>query len=304
MNLSAFDLNLLLVFDAVMNERHVTRAGDRIGMSQPAMSNALNRLRHHLKDDLFIRGPEGMRPTSRALELAEPVRQALCNLETALESQDFDPKTAERTFAIGTNDYAVPILMPLVASRLEQEAPGISIRLLSSAGQTFEMLDAQAIDVGISAFGKVPERFGQAELFQDSYVLTMRSGHPLASGDLSAAAYARARHLVVSPRGERHGFVDDALAEEGFKRQIAMTVTSFSSAPGVLAASDLILAMPKRLAEAFAPLYGLTTREAPFSSPRAYSSATLVWHHRLGNHPAHRWFRGLLLDTAQAEQLV
>ncbi len=299
MNLSGFDLNLLLVFDAVMRERHVTRAGDRIGMSQPAMSNALNRLRHHLKDDLFVRGPDGMRPTSRALELADTIRQALHNLETTLESQDFDPGTAERTFAIGTNDYVVPILMPLVAARLEREAPGISIRLLSSAGQTFEMLDAQAIDIGISAFGKVPERFGEAELFQDSYVLTMRRDHPLASGDLSLAAYSRARHLVVSPRGERHGFIDDALAEKGLERQIAMTVTSFSSAPGMLAASDLILAMPKRLAEAFAPLYGLTTREAPFSGPRAYSSATLVWHHRLGNHPAHHWFRDLLLDTAR-----
>lgn len=302
MNLSGFDLNLLLVFDAVMRERHVTRAGDRIGMSQPAMSNALNRLRHHLKDDLFVRGPDGMRPTSRALELADPVRHALRNLETALDTQKFDPRTAERTFAIGTNDYAVPILMPKIAARLEREAPGISIRLLSSAGQTFEMLDAQTIDVGISAFGKIPERFGQAKLLEDSYVLTMRRDHPLASGDLSLTAYARARHLVVSPRGERHGFIDDALAERGLERQIAMTVTSFSSAPGILAASDLILAMPKRLAETFSRLYGLSTRQAPFSGPRAYSSATLVWHLRLGNHPAHHWFRGLLLDTAQPQR--
>jgi len=291
MNLSGFDLNLLLVFDAVMRERHVTRAGDRIGMSQPAMSNALNRLRHHLKDNLFVRGSDGMRPTSRALELAEPVRNALQNLETVLESQKFDPRTAKRTFAIGTNDYAVPTLMPLVAARLEQEAPGISIRLLSSAGQTFEMLDAQEIDIGISAFGAIPERFGQAELFQDDYVLTMRIGHPLATSELSVADYSEARHLLVSPKGE--------LAEKGLTRHITMTVTSFSSAPGVLAASDMILAMPRRIAETFAPIYGLVTRKAPFAGPKSYSSATLVWHDRLANHPAHHWFRDVLISTAR-----
>lgn len=299
MNLSGFDLNLLLVFDAVMRERHVTRAGDRIGMSQPAMSNALNRLRHHLKDELFLRGPDGMRPTSRALELAGPVRDALQDLETALDSGAFDPARAVRTFSIGSNDYAVPTLMPLLAARLEREAPGIAIRLMSSAGRTFDMLDAQTIDVGISAFGQIPERFGRQPLLHDRYVLTMRRGHPLASGPLSLETYSGARHLLVSPRGEVHGFVDEALAEKGLVRQIAMTVNSFSSAPAILAASDMILAMPGRIADRFAPIYDLVTRPAPFPGPEAYSSATLVWHDRLANHPAHHWFRDFLLDVSR-----
>lgn len=299
MNLAGFDLNLLLVFDAVMRERHVTRAGDRIGMSQPAMSNALNRLRHHLKDDLFVRGSDGMRPTSRAMELAGPVRDALQGLETALDSSPFEPARAVRTFSIGSNDYAVPTLMPLLAPRLEREAPGIAVRLVSSAGRTFDMLDDQTIDLGISAFGDIPERFGRMPLLRDRYVLTMRCGHPLASGALSLETYSQARHLLVSPRGEVHGFVDDALAEKGLARRIAMTVNSFSSAPAILAASDMILAMPGRIADHFAPIYDLVTRPAPIAGPESYSSATLVWHDRLANHPAHRWFRAFLLDVSR-----
>ncbi|MEM7751102.1 MAG: LysR family transcriptional regulator [Pseudomonadota bacterium] len=298
MNLAGIDLNLLLVFDAVMAERHVTRAGDKIGMSQPAMSNALNRLRHHLKDELFVRGSDGMRPTPRAVELAAPIRAALHSLEAALDPADFDPGSAKRMFSIGTNDYGVTTLMPEVARRLEVEAPGINIRLVLSAGHTFEMLDAQELDFGLSAFGEIPERFGSKLLIEDTYVLMLRKGHPLAKGKLTLAKYAVARHMLMSPRGDPNGFVDRALVEHGLTRQVAMTINSFSSAPLLLANSDLILTAPKRIADTYAPLYDIVTRPAPFSGPRSYASATLVWHARLGSHPAHVWFRDLLADIA------
>jgi DNA-binding transcriptional LysR family regulator len=298
MNLASLDLNLLLVFDAIMQERHVTRAGDRIGLSQPAMSNALNRLRHHLKDELFVRASDGMRPTARALELAAPVRGALQDLEMALDPAEFDPLTAVRQFSIGTNDYAVSILMPAVSARLQTEAPGVSLRLLPSAGRTFEMLDAQEIDFGLSAFDTLPERFGALPLIDDTYVLMMRRGHPLATGDLDLATYAGARHMLMSPRGDAHGFVDNALAESGLTRRIAITINSFSSAPMLLAATDLILTSPRKIADRFAPLYGLATRPAPFTGPREFSTATLIWHQRLASHPAFAWFRGFLADVA------
>lgn len=299
MNLSGLDLNLLLVFDAVMSARHVTRAGDRIGMSQPAMSNALNRLRHHLKDELFVRGPDGMRPTPRAVELAAPIRSALQSLEIALDPAEFDPSTTSRTFSIGTNDYSVSTLMPDMVGRLEIEAPSISIRLVPSAGQTFEMLDSQEIDFGLSAFGHIPERFGSLILIEDSYVLMMRKDHPLAKGKLTLPKYAAARHMLMSPRGEAHGFVDRALAEKGLTRQIAMTINSFAAAPALLANSDLILAAPKRIADRFASLYDLAIRASPFHGPREYASATLVWHQRLASHPAHIWFREFLARVSQ-----
>lgn len=299
MNLAGIDLNLLLVFDAVMSERHVTRAGNKIGMSQPAMSNALNRLRHHLKDELFVRGPDGMRPTLRALELAVPIRGALGSLEIALDPAVFDPATAIRTFSIGTNDYAVSTLMPAMVTQLEQHAPGICIRLVPSAGRTFDMLDTQEIDFGLAAFGNIPDRFGSLVLIEDSYVLMMRQQHPLAKGKLSLAKYAAARHLLMSPSGDAQGFVDRALAQRGLTRQIAMTINSFAAAPALLAASDMVLAAPKRIADSFGALHGLSTRPAPISGPREYASATLVWHERLAGHPAHNWFRDFMSAIGQ-----
>ncbi len=300
MNLAAIDLNLLLVFDAVMRERHVTRAGDKIGMSQPAMSNALNRLRHHLKDDLFIRGPDGMQPTPRALEVAGPIRDALERIEIALDQSSFDPKTAHRRFLIGTNDYFVTTLLPHLVQHLQQSAPGIDLCLVPSAGRTLQLLDAGELDFGIAAFGEIPERFGTESLIEDSYVLMMRKGHPLSKGRLSIPRYAAARHLLMSPRGDPSGFVDRALLEHGLTRQIAVTINSFSSAPALLASSDLVLTAPKRIADTFAPLYDIATRPAPFAGPREYATATLVWHNRLASHPAHEWFRTTIVDIANA----
>lgn len=298
MNLSGIDLNLLLVFDAVMQERHVTRAGNRIGMSQPAMSNALGRLRHHLKDELFVRSHEGMRPTARALELEQPISDALRELEAALEPAGFDPSTAARLFSIGTNDYCVSILIPKLVERLEREAPGINIRLVSSAGQSFDMLDAREIDFGISAFGDIPDRFGWQLAIRDEYVLVMRKGHPLSKGDLSLEDFVGARHMIVSPTGQMTGFVDELLEERGLGRQVALVVNSFAAAPPMLAQSDLLLTAPKRIVETFAPLYALVSRPAPFPEPEEYSSVKLVWHKRLANHPAYTWFREQIAETA------
>lgn len=300
MNLAGFDLNLLLVFDAVMRERHVTRAGERIGLSQPAVSNALSRLRHHLGDELFVRGPEGMRPTPRALELAAPIRAALESLEATFDHREFEPATAQRAFSIGTNDYSVATLMPALMQRLEKEAPGITVRLIPSAGRTYEMLDAQEIEFGISAFTDIPERFGALSLIDDTYVLLMRSGHPLATGDLSLERYVAARHLLVSPRGDATGFVDRALAQRGLARQVTLTINNFSSAPALLAATDLIMACPRRIGEAYEKLHGLVMRDAVFAGPREYASAVLVWHTRLASHPAHKWFRETIADIADS----
>ncbi|MEM8687661.1 MAG: LysR family transcriptional regulator [Pseudomonadota bacterium] len=298
MNLKSLDLNLLLVLDALLRTRHVTRASGELGMSQPAVSNALNRLRHHLKDELFVRTKGEMRPTSRALELAAPVRAALETLSLALDPVQFDPETAVRSFSIGTNDYAVSTLMPKVMTRLETEAPGIALRLVPSAGRTLEMLDAQELDFGLSAFGETPERFKRALLIDDGYVLMMRRGHPLAKGPLSLETYAQARHMLMSPRGQDQGFVDRELAKHGLARRIAITINSFAAAPGLLAGSDLVLAAPKRIADTFAPLYGLAVREAPIAGPQEYASATLIWHGRFSAHPAYHWFIDFMRDLS------
>lgn len=293
MILVSIDLNLLLVFDAIMQEKNVTRAGHRIGMSQPAMSNALNRLRYHLKDELFVRSSEGMLPTPRAVELSAPIR-------SALDPTEFDPSISTRTFTIGTNDYCVSILIPKLAAAMQKDAPNINIRLMSSAGHTFEMLDSQEIDFGISAISEIPDRYGNEICIEDKYVLLMRKDHPLSKGKITNERFANARHMVISPRGETHGFVDDDLAKINMKRTIAMIVNHFSSAPSILANSDLILTAPKRIADTFAPLYSLTTRPAPFTGEKTFSTVKLVWHKKLANHSGHIWFREYLQNVARS----
>lgn len=294
MNLRRLDLNLLVVFDALMTDRNVTRAGERIGLSQPAMSNALSRLRAFFADELFVRGPDGMRPTPRAVELAPGIHAALGTIDAALDPARFDPAAAARTFRVETNDYVVATYLPRLMALLAAEAPGIDIRVTPQTGQTFERLDAQEIDFGISAYGELPERFGQAPLGEDVYVVLMRREHPLAKQNLTLGRFAGALHLLVSPRGDPRGFVDTALAEKGLTRRIALTVNQFSAAPPVVAATDLVVTIPKRVADAFGPAFDLVQKPSPVPGPKAFSSVCVIWHKRLGEHPAHVWFRAAL----------
>ncbi len=296
MNLAGIDLNLILVFDAVMRERNVTRAGERIGLSQPAVSNALNRLRHHLKDDLFIRSPDGMKATPRAHELAEPVRRALHRLEVALDPVAFDPAISDRVFRIVTSDYASTVLMPDIVRHVWDVAPQVDLRLISETvtAELLELLDSQEADFALTTAAKLPERFHHVELIDDHYVLLMGKGHELAYGKITLERFASFNHLLISPRGDNHGFVDDALAREGLHRRVAMSVPRFSQAPGILAASDMVLTAPHRLAERYAPMFDLVERPAPIQGPPSYSRWKLIWHERLASHPANQWFREMV----------
>ena len=236
MNLRRIDLNLLVIFDALMRERNVTRAARRVALSQPALSNALSRLRHYLKDELFVRGPDGMVPTPRALELAPQIHNALAALESALDPLDFDPATAVRTFTIDTNDYIVATSIATLMSRLPDLAPGIDVRILPPSGRAFERLDAREIDFAVGTYGDVPERFGVLHIDDNAFACLMRADHPLAQGELDLGRYAAAKHLLITPRGDPVGFVDTALAEHGLTRRIALTVNHFSVVPAVISA--------------------------------------------------------------------
>ena len=294
MNLRRLDLNLLVIFDALMAERNVTRAAQRIALSQPAFSNALSRLRHYLKDELFIRGPDGMLPTPRALELAPQVHSALSALEHALDPQDFDPLHAERTFSIDTNDYIVTAALPSLMQRLAREAPNIDVRILPPSGKSFERLDAREVDFAIGPYGDVPERFSAESIDDNDFACMMRGDHPLARGKLDLQRYAAAKHLLITPRGDPSGFVDIALAEHGLSRRIVLTVNHFAVVPTIVAAGDMIVTLPRRIADLYAHTYGLKLRPSPIPTPPTYSQIQLLWHKRLGQHPAYVWFRGLL----------
>ena len=298
MNVNALDLNLLRVFDAVMAEGNVTRAAERLFLSQPATSHALGRLRHLLKDDLFVKVPGGVRPTPRAVELAGPVHEALGMLEQAFNPPEFDPAASSRVIRLATHDYFTTLIMDDVAAYLGEHAPGISLRLHPTSGRALEMLDLQEVDMAVSAFGELPERFDKAELFRDRYVCLVRRGHALSRGNLTLKRYAGARHLLISPRGDERGFVDTSLAGEGLTRQVAMIINHFAPAGRIVAGSDLVLTASERLARVLCAEHDLAVLAYPLDAPAAFASSEVVWHRRLGDHPALAWFRAVLVELA------
>lgn len=203
MNWGAFDLNLLIVFDAVMQERNVTRAGGKIGLSQPAVSHALSRLRYMLKDELFIRTPDGMMPTPRAEQLAAPLRRALSDMQLALEPETFVPQEATRLFVLALNNYAAVILAPSLVTAVISTAPGIRLDLRPTGMRDMPaLLDRGEFDLAIGTFEDPGERFAAAPLLEDSFVVAMRRDHPAAQRELTEAALAGLSYLEISSSGE------------------------------------------------------------------------------------------------------
>jgi DNA-binding transcriptional LysR family regulator len=223
MNWGAFDLNLLIVFDAVMQERSVTRAGGRIGLSQPAMSHALNRLRHMLKDELFIRTPEGMVPTPRAEALAQPLRNALNEMQLALEPPAFDPATSDSRFQIAVNNYAAAVLAPPLVAAVSAAAPSIVLDLQPSGTlDVQDRLDHGELHLVLGDAEASGERFASAMLISDPFVLVMRRGHPASGGKLLAGAFAALPHLEISSSREDTGFIDQWLGSQGLILDVAL----------------------------------------------------------------------------------
>jgi DNA-binding transcriptional LysR family regulator len=294
MNWGAFDLNLLVAFDAVMQERSVTRAGSRIGLSQPAVSHALSRLRHMLKDELFVRSPEGMVPTPRAEQLAEPLRRALNDMQLALEPETFVPEQAERQFAIAVNNYAAVVLTPGLLSAVVTLAPGIHLDLRPSGTRdVLQMIDRGELDLAIGSFDATGERFATAPLLDDSFALAMRQNHPVLAQPLTLQALAALGYLDVSSSGEDAGFLDDVLAEHSLTRHIAHRAPRLSAA-ATLAATDMVAVLSRRLAETWTQLYGLSIQPLPFPSPLLRTA--MLWHRRFDSQPAHRWLRRFVLE--------
>ena len=267
-----------------------------IGLSQPAVSRALTRLRHHMKDELFIRSPSGLRPTPRAEELAQPVRRALSILELALDPVEFDPNTSSWTFTLVVNDYVAGVLLPDVVHYLSSKAPNVNLRLFPSTGRSLDMLDQQQADFAITPLGEIPDRFDRVDLTDASFVLIMRKDHDLAQGTVTLKRFAKAPHLLFSIRGDDRGFVDTALEKHGLSRRVAMTINQVSIGPAIVASSNMVMIAPRELAEKLAPIYDLAVREPPIQGPPLTARVSLIWNKRLASHPAHDWFRKILVE--------
>ena len=298
MNWGAFDLNLLIVFDAVMQERSVTRAGSRIGLSQPAMSHALNRLRHMLKDELFVRTPKGMVPTPRAELLAQPLRNALSEMQHALEPAAFEPSASDRRFALAVNNYAAVVLAPPLVAAVSAAAPSVYLNLLPSGTVDIaDRLDRGDLDLALGSLDSPGERFAASTLVEDEFVMVMRRGHPASRGKLTAKAFAALPHLEISSSREDTSFIDSWLRDHGLARRIALRAPYLSAAP-ILVQSDAVATLSRRIAQEFIRNHPLDLRKPPYESPRVRT--TMLWHRRLDRHPAHRWLRGVILSTTKS----
>ena len=296
MNWRAFDLNLLVVFDAVMQDRSVTRAGRRIGLSQPAMSHALNRLRDLLKDELFVRTPTGMRPTPRAEQLAALLRQTLRELQQVLQPETFVPATADRRFSLAINNYAAVVLAPPLVTAVSTAAPFVQLDLRPSGTlNIIEGLDRGDLDLAIGSLDSFGERFACTQLLEDEFVMVMRRHHPAGRGALSAKVLAGLTHLDP-PTGENTDFLDAWLSERGLTRRIALRAP-YLSARAILSRSDLAATLSRRIAQEFVRTDRLQIHELPVKSPVVRT--TMLWHRRLDEHPAHRWLRDRIVAATK-----
>jgi DNA-binding transcriptional LysR family regulator len=298
-DLSRADLNLLVLFEAVMRERHVGRAAGHLHLSASAVSHGLGRLRRLLNDPVFLRTPKGVVPTARAIELAGPIGIVLSEIRNVIATAaPFNPATSTRHFTIGAPDGVLAVFLPSLLAKLRQSAPRIDIRLRQllppQGGRPSELawepvfadLESGAMDLAIGPFNAIPARFDAKTLQEDDFVIVARSGHPFARTP-SLERYCAAGHMVVSLTGDAHGFVDDALAHLGLVRRVALTVPSFFMTTALVATTDLLAAVPRSFAPAFVPPSGVVVREAPLALPRfqiravipkaALADAGVVW---------------------------
>ena len=308
-NFRTLDLNLLRVFDEVMAEKSLTKAARNLSITQPAVSNALRRLRETLGDDLVRREGHGITPTPFALMLWPNVRQALDQLQTALVPQLFIPAEARNAFVLAMADATAAELMGGLAQELEHHAPKVSIRVLPlTTRDPRNLLNEGVADLALGYFPVVladltakaqsgeAVAFEHQRLYDGEYVCVMRSGHPLAQKNITLDEFCNARHLLVSFSGRPYGFTDEALASMGRHRRVVMTVNQFFTAGRVVVNSDLLTVLPKH----FVPTTGIADElfmcDLPFKLPTLHVDA--LWHRRKQAQSDHVWLRQVLIQIA------
>lgn len=314
---TTLDLNLLRVFHALMQEGSVTRAGGRLGMSQSAVSHALNRLRYALKDELFTRGPAGMRPTPRAQEIAPRLQEGLRQLQQALAPAEFTPAETRRRFSIAAGPYTATVLMPKVIAMIRRTAPHAEVRLLVSSALGEDLVSGR-IDLAIGAFGRSTPSYGREILFTEAMVWAVRADHAAArAGTLTLEDLAATPHVVIAAGAQDAGVddrlaegglerrliwdgrgeVDEVLARAGLRRVVALTVQDAHSALAIVSQCDMVALVPRRLSVTFAAQYDLQLFEAPYPSPAVPVEA--LWRREVGETPPVAWLRSCLRAAAE-----
>ncbi len=313
---NTLDLNLLRVFDALAEERSVTRAGERLGLTQSAVSHALNRLRYALEDDLFLRAPDGMTPTPRAIEIWPELRRGLGQLQHALAPTEFIPAEADRTFHVSASAYMGEILLPLVLSRLRAEAPRIQLHVRGPDPALGEALETGRLDLALGVFGRVSELFARETLFDERLVWVVRKDHPAAREPLSAKAVEKLPLVLLStatnerPGGDRASRLieprvmwdelssDQTPLGRGARARIRVVVDNSHSALAIVATSDMACLAPRRLAMSRASALGLVLIDT--AGERASGAAfEALWRADQSSHPALSWLRDIFRQAAR-----
>jgi DNA-binding transcriptional LysR family regulator len=296
MDLKDMDLNLLVVFHHLLRERRVSRVAHTLGLSQPAVSNALRRLRTLLGDELFLRTPGGMEPTPYAQQLAGPLTQALDTLRDALHVRaSFDPATSTRCFTVAMSDVGETYFLPVLMDALARHAPGVTLRCASVADASLrEDMTQGRVDLALGSLPQLQAGFFQQALFRQPYLVLMRQTHPLADRpQISKTQYRQARHVRVLATGTGHGQVEQALAQLGVVRQVQLTVSHYAALGHVLGSTDLLATVPQRLAQRVSGPFGLVARR--LAVPLPTSTIAQYWHAHLHRDPGHQWLRTLVL---------
>ena len=296
MELEDIDLNLLVVFKQLLAERSVSRAAEALGLSQPAVSNALARLRKLLGDELFLRTPAGMEPTPFAEQLAESVTYGLGMIHSALNQRStFDPAASTRSFVIGMTDIGEIYFLPRLMERLRHDAPGVTVSTVRNTTTNLrDDMEAGKVDLAIGLLPQLKAGFFQRRLFRQRYVCMFRKGHRLDKRKVSLAEFSAAEHLLVISEGTGHGKVDEVLKRSGVERRVSLTVPHFVAVGHILQATDMVATVPERFAERMVEPFGLTYVAHPAKLPEV--AINVFWHAKFHKAPANQWLRGVVFD--------
>ncbi|MEO8807931.1 MAG: LysR family transcriptional regulator [Burkholderiaceae bacterium] len=296
MELSDIDLNQLVLLQQLMVERRVSKVADKLGLTQPAVSNSLAKMRRLFGDELFVRTPSGMVPTPFAEQLVEPVSYALAMIHSGLNQQArFDPANAKRSVTIGMTDIGEIVFLPRLMERLSRDAPGVTLNTVrNTATNLRDDMEAGKVDLAIGLLPQLKAGFFQRRLFQQRYVCLFRRGHALDKKRLSLADFRAAEHLVVVSAGTGHGKVDELLRRAGVDRLVRLTVPHFVGVGHILEGTNLVATVPERLAQRLSEPFGLAYLPHPVKLPDV--AINVFWHAKVHRSPASQWLRGVVFD--------
>lgn len=296
------DLNLLLVFSHLFREKRVGRAAENLGMSQPGVSNALNRLRAVLNDELFVRTPHGMEPTSYAMQLAGPISEALALIRSALDvGAPFDPATSTRRFTIAMTDIGEIDFLPSMMDAIGRVAPSVTINTVrNNALHLREEMESGQVDLAVGLLPDLQTNFFKRQLTASEYVCLFRRGHPLDKPSITLDEFMAASHLVVVSAGTGHGLADEEFERRGIVRNVKLRIPHFASVGYLLHETDLITTVPQRLVNRCAGPFGLSSVPVPFELPSI--AIDLFWSARYHRDPANQWLRTMMVETFNKEE--